>query len=292
MDFYSIADLKLKMNFFGNIIKKRSQKYILTEKISKPQISIETFKKDNLVIYGDILFQTSQKCVSIENNLRILSSIEDGKIIRQIISNEQMTDIQIFYSGLFRKYPQLTLDELELSDTSSVFSNALLEFSGFCIHSSGIMFQKKAFLFSGPSGTGKTTHTKLWQQHFGKDSVQIINDDRPAVRKAKDCFLAYGTPWSGTSPVNINVSAQLGAIIFLKQGITNRIRSLSVKEALKWLIYQATFSQRNPKKCEKAIALLENIINEVPLYELTCTISEQAVETVYKKLKEDHILCE
>ncbi|WP_139164333.1 hypothetical protein [Eubacterium maltosivorans] len=209
---------------------------------------------------------------------------------RQKIVENKGKNVEIRYAPTLDIYKDLTFDELENSDTCSAFSNSLLEYEGFCFHASAIVFKNTALLFSAPSGTGKSTHTRLWQQRFGKDAVQIINDDRPAIRRVSGRFMAYGTPWSGSSPLNVNTRAPLGAIIFLKQGKENRIRKLSNPEALKWLLYQAQYPRQNREKVVKLMDLLEDMLLKTAFYELTCSVSDEAVQTVYQQLRKDKIL--
>ena len=72
------------------------------------------------------------------------------------------------------------------------------------VHASAVEVDGKAYLFSADSGTGKLTHTKQWQNYFGKERALIINDDKPAIRKDKNGWAAYGTPFSGKTDENLN----------------------------------------------------------------------------------------
>jgi hypothetical protein len=183
-----------------------------------------------------------------------------------------------------KKYPHLTPDEWEYIQTGSSFACRLPDFQGFCLHSSAIAFRERAILFSGPSGTGKSTHTNLWQQYFGSDKVVIINDDKPALRCIRNTFFVYGTPWSGKSTLNTNIRVPLGAVVFLKQAKENRLRRLSNQEAVQLLIYQSMRPNNSKDRMEQLLILIDQLLRMTPIYQLECNISFDAVKAVYNEL--------
>lgn len=63
------------------------------------------------------------------------------------------------------------------------------------IHSSTIECEGRAVLFLGESGTGKSTHTRLWQEHI--PGARLLNDDSPIIRMYQGQATAFGSPWSG-----------------------------------------------------------------------------------------------
>ena len=93
-------------------------------------------------------------------------------------------------------------------------------------HSATVSFEGKGYMFLGKSGTGKSTHARLWLKHI--NGVELMNDDNPAVRiKPDGTTVVYGTPWSGKTPCYKNVSAPLGAIVLLSQAPYNKITRLN-----------------------------------------------------------------
>lgn len=115
--------------------------------------------------------------------------------------DEQKSDIQLSINEAFcrvkqQENPHLTLEQCEYIFAGSEFYRKLINLGGFMLHASAIVVDNKAYLFSAPSGTGKSTHTKLWQECFG-DKAIIINDDKPAIRIEEGKCFAYGTPFSG-----------------------------------------------------------------------------------------------
>ncbi|WP_088188776.1 hypothetical protein [Desulfosporosinus sp. FKA] len=178
-------------------------------------------------------------------------------------------------------HTHLSLNDCEYILTGFDFYRLLLDFNGFGLHSSAVALNNKAVLFSAPCGTGKSTHARLWQQQFGTDKALILNDDKPALRLIENTFYVYGTPWSGKSDLNLNQKVPLQAIVFLEQAKENHIRQLNSKEALKLLIYQSLRTDSDPDKMIKLLTLHDHLLNKIPIYQMGCTVSTDAVMLVY-----------
>ena len=131
----------------------------------------------------------------------------------------------------FENWPKLSANDAIYMESCAQFYYHLLYFNGMMLHASAIEYNDKAYLFSGPSGIGKSTHTRLWQSLYG-DAVQVFNDDKPALRRLDDGWYAYGTPWCGKDGINQNKNVTLGGICFLKRGECDKIRRLDKKEAM------------------------------------------------------------
>ncbi|MCQ2142574.1 MAG: phosphoenolpyruvate carboxykinase [Bacteroidales bacterium] len=99
------------------------------------------------------------------------------------------------------------------------FAQRILFYKGILMHSSVVVLDGKGYMFLGKSGTGKSTHSRLWINAFG---AELLNDDNPAVRQMADgTFKVFGTPWSGKTPCYRNASAPLEALVRLEQGKAN-----------------------------------------------------------------------
>lgn len=179
-----------------------------------------------------------------------------------------------------KKHPHLTFAECEYLAYGSVFYHKLIDNNGFLIHSSAVVYDGYAYLFSGPCGAGKSTHTALWVRHFGADKAFIINDDKPAIRYLDGRFLVFGTPFSGKTDTSRNTSAPLAAICFVEQGPDNHIRKLSTEEAVPRLIEQTTRSAAG-QRGDILFELLDKLLRTTDVFLLTCTISTQAVQIAY-----------
>lgn len=153
-------------------------------------------------------------------------------------------------------------------------------------HSAAVEVEGKAYLFTAPSGTGKTTHIGLWQKLHGT-KMRIINGDKPLVKIFDDKVVVYGTPWDGKERQSTNASAAVAGICILTRGNENKIRRLTSTEALGTLMSQ-TF---RPVEAENLKTMIENVVklsNSVPLWKLECNISEEAAWLSYKTMsKED-----
>lgn len=160
-------------------------------------------------------------------------------------------------------------------------------YNGLFFHSSAVMLDGGAYLFSAPSGTGKSTHTALWRKHFGK-RVQMINDDKPIIRKKGEDFYVYGTPWRGKSNIGENISAPLKAVFLLERDSKNYVEKVSAGKAFAKLL-EATLISRKQERMSKLLELYDEIFSLVPLYSLHCTISDEAVVTAYKAVIEQDL---
>lgn len=165
-----------------------------------------------------------------------------------------------------------------------VFRYYILHKDGVVIHSSTISWNGKGIMFTAPSGTGKSTQTKLWQNYFGKE-VTLLNDDTPAVTVIDNKPQVYGTPWCGSSGINNNGSAPIAAIVILEQEKHNSIKRLSTKEALDRLMPRTFLPYFDRDLMNKALNVLEKIVFNVPIYLLKCKPDNEAVEMAYKCVK-------
>lgn len=219
----------------------------------------------------------------------------EGKLLREqaykYLSDKSMAvDISInlcddFLMKRQGENPHLTIDECEYIWTGSEFYHKILDFNGFMLHASAVAMDSKAYLFSAKSGTGKSTHTRLWQEYFGEDRVFIINDDKPVLRDVNDRFYVYGTPWSGKSYKNLDIKVPLQSIIFIERAETNWINRIESKQAIKFILDQ-TLRPGEIEKMDKLLSLIKKLLKAVPVYKMGCNISEGAVSMAYGAVKE------
>ena len=160
----------------------------------------------------------------------------------------------------------------------------LLKHNGFYLHSSAVELGGRAYLFSGPSGMGKSTHTRLWQQIFG-DAAQVFNDDKPALRCLEGRWFAYGTPWCGKDGINQNKKVPLAAICFLKQAGENRIHRLSPQAALARIMGQTIHRLSSVENLDLMLSHLEKLVQMIPVYELENRPEPEAARLSYETMR-------
>lgn len=186
------------------------------------------------------------------------------------------------YEKALLRYPQLQdLDTAEYMTTGSLFAVQMLRFDGFQLHASAVMLDGKAYLFSAPSGTGKSTHTEKWCRLFG---AQIINDDKPTLRRTDGVWTVYGTPWSGKNDLSCPVGVPLGGIAFLKRGSVNKIGKISPMEAVPAILRECL--QFSHKGCaQRQLELVDLLLREAPIYRLACRNDDEAAMVSCEAMK-------
>ncbi len=164
---------------------------------------------------------------------------------------------------------------------------ALANANGIIFHSSAIMVDGNAYLFTAPSGTGKSTHAKLWRDMLG-DRAVMVNDDKPIIRYVDGDFYVYGTPWNGKHHLDTNCRAKIKAICNIYQAKENRIEKISAGEMLMVILNQ-TLRPTELDKMDKLLELIENLLRSVDLYRLGCDISKEAAELSYKTMSGEEL---
>lgn len=147
------------------------------------------------------------------------------------------------------------------------FFASLIGRGGFYLHSSSVEYEGRAYIFSAKSGTGKSTHTRLWKETFG-ESVQLFNDDKTPLRRINGVWYAYGAPWCGKDHINQNIKVPVGAICFLKQAPENRIRRLSAGEAIPRMLNQTLRRFTVESRLDQLLTSIDQFLKEIPVFEL------------------------
>lgn len=142
-------------------------------------------------------------------------------------------------------------------------------------HASAVVKGGKAYLFLGCSGTGKSTHSRLWLQHIPQ--VKPLNDDHPVVRiNAAGQAIAYGSPWSGKTPCYCNESAPVGGIVRIKQAPANQISRLLPAQAYASLLTSCSGMSWEQTLADGRNRTLQQLIATVPCWTLACLPDEAA----------------
>ena len=153
-----------------------------------------------------------------------------------------------------------------------------------CLHAACVRTDIGGILFSGPSGIGKSTQAELWCRH--RSALQI-NGDRPILSRSETGgWLAWGSPYAGSSRCHLNESCTVSAIVMLRQAKTCSLRRLSLPEAFRAVWSGLTVQRWDPAQADAASRLTMELIASVPVVELACTPDEAAVACLEQALKE------
>ena len=147
------------------------------------------------------------------------------------------------------------------------------------MHGAVVAVDGQAYLFTAKSGTGKTTHTRLWMQQFG-DRAVMVNGDKPLLHVTNTGVTVYGTPWDGKEHLSRNIACPLKAVCILSRSETNHIERISPKEALTMLCQQS-YRPAQPAALRKTLALVDLLSSNVPLYKLGCNMEPEAALVAY-----------
>ena len=202
------------------------------------------------------------------------------------ISDSTEAQMKIHLSDEFlekcrKENPHLTLDDCEYRWMGSEFYNNLPVFGGFMLHASAVVHNQKAYLFSAPSGTGKSTHTQLWLKHF--DDAYILNDDKPAIRVVGQDIYVYGTPWSGKNDCSRNERVSLGGIAVVRRAKENSIRKLDTEEAV-FVLLDQTARTISPIRIASRMDMIDKIVSTGKVYELSCNMDISAAMLSYETM--------
>ena len=154
----------------------------------------------------------------------------------------------------------------------------------FVFHGAAVEVNGKAYIFTAPPGTGKSTHVALLRRYFG-ESVSVINGDKPILKVEKDTVTVCACPWSGKEGWQTNIKAPLGGIILLTRSDKNNIKKIDPADYLEKLIPQV-FVPEDGERFLKTLELIDSMSKCVQFYLLECNISKEAAETSYKIMTE------
>lgn len=158
----------------------------------------------------------------------------------------------------------------------------LHRFDALLMHGAVIGYEEKAYAFLAPSGTGKSTHIRLWRKYLG-DDVYPVNGDKPILRRQDGVFTANGTPWAGKEGWQQNISRTLAGICLLTRGKENKIVRLEPSQALGTLMRQI-YLPKDPEGTLATMALVDELVKQVPIWLLSCNMTEEAAKTSFEAM--------
>ena len=164
-----------------------------------------------------------------------------------------------------------------------LFGVVLASHNAIAIHSSAIECEGRVVLFLGESGTGKSTHTRLWREHIA--GARLLNDDSPIVRFIDGKAIIYGSPWSGKTPCYKNLSYPIAAFCRLSQAPENIIKRLSTIAAIGAVLPSTPPQFAHDGMLQDSIcSTLGELLRRVPAYHLACLPDAEAAQLSYKTM--------
>ena len=141
----------------------------------------------------------------------------------------------------------------------------LAQRGGFLLHAASAICDGRACLFSGVSGAGKTTMTRL-----APPDVTLLTDEISYLRPNAEGYSAFGTPFAGElAKAGENCTAPVSALFFLEKGPENRVDELPSAEAVRRLMRNILFFAEDRGLVEKLLATACEFVARVPIRRLT-----------------------
>lgn len=183
------------------------------------------------------------------------------------------------------KIRKFTEPFLERATIQRKVADKLLSRNTLMLHGSTVAVDGRAYLFTAPCKTGKSTHTRLWREVFGQRAI-MVNDDMPFLQITSECVLAYGSPWSGKHGLATNICVPLQGICFLRRGKENVIHRIEPDRGIAALRRQM-HTPMDEDLLERAHSLVDKLAENVPLWEMYCNTEPDAARVSYLAMSGD-----
>lgn len=156
-----------------------------------------------------------------------------------------------------------------------LYAFATAELKTLEMHASVIVKDGYGQLFLGHSGTGKSTHARLWQEAY--PDAWLLNDDNPVVRVMSDGEVrVYGSPWSGKTPCYKQAFAPVRGIVKLSQAPHNEMTRLRLPEAYAYMLSSSSGLKIVPTMMDSLYNTVVRVITIIPVFGLKCLQDKDA----------------
>lgn len=200
---------------------------------------------------------------------------------KDIAYEREKTAKEYAYEG--KRAPNYSEGVLEETAVYRKIAEQMPLYDTFVFHGSVIAVDGAGYLFTAKSGTGKSTHTRLWREYFG-DKAVMINDDKPLLKIADIGVIAYGTPYNGKHRLGCNKSVPLKAICVLERSEENHIERVT-KSQVYTMLLQQVYRPQDPVQMAKTLKLVDKLAERVELYRLGCNMELEAAKVAYNGMK-------
>lgn len=232
-----------------------------------PQIPTE-YHRQGMTVYG-----------SKNGVYQIFHLDEKNEKTFAVVQFEQTGMVAMEYLPEYAKYFATSSDILNRIGIVKLFSY----YNRSILHASVVAYEERGILFVGPSGIGKSTQARLWEEVLGAD---IVNGDRAAVHK-ENVWTAWGIPYAGTSRIYKNESVPIDAIIILKQAGFNEIEKVTAAQAIVSIYPEVSLHHWERQFVEKQMQMLQELTRDVPVYRYQCVPDESAVRFLKEFLEKE-----
>lgn len=190
-------------------------------------------------------------------------------------------DCERVRQGLLRRGdPSASEAFVENNAIHALLAEALTAHNVLLMHGSALCMDGEGYLFTARSGTGKSTHARLWREAFGA-RVWMLNDDKPLVRVENGRATVYGSPWDGKHRLSRNACAPLKAIAALERAEENRVEPLPAAAAFETLRRRA-YTSRDPRTAASVLRLEEGLLRAASFYRLRCNMNAEAALVAWR----------
>ena len=157
------------------------------------------------------------------------------------------------------------------------------EYDTFLFHGSAVAVDGVCYIFTAKSGTGKSTHTRLWRTLLGERAV-MVNDDKPLIHVDDNGAVVFGTPYNGKHRLSTNIAVPLKAVCILERADENCIRSITKGEAYTMLLQQ-TYRPADSQALIKTLVLIDRMAEHTAFWRLGCNMDISSAELSYNTMK-------
>ena len=287
--------MNIKLNVANiNIIIENISSDMVPENFTPFVSDFEETKADILYRFSDVkqlsykagkqIIKNLRNEIYLNQNIYTKKSIiinEDGReyfYFTEFVKGEKEIKIYIPMDRISKKTFRLYFNNFLMFDYVIGWHNHIL------MHAAMVEYNNEVILFTGASGTGKSTQSDNWNKYM---KAKIVNGDRAVLDVSDSTIKTYGSPYAGSSGIYINKGYKVRAIVFLSQEKENKIRKLDKTEAYKALFPRFSIVRWDKKAAEYFLSAIMKVIDNVSVYHLGCRPDREAVELTYNEIYTD-----
>lgn len=270
---FSIAGLFLDIYAPIEALHENLVSFRVDKPIKKADLCISlAFQKPPVHPNGNILLR-NQQLILIENNTSYVVLFPEYEDIYEVhIEKNSLKAVVFCNNDINDSFREELFHTLRIPFLYAAALHHIL-----MIHSASICYKEKAFLFSASSGTGKSTHTNLWNKEY---KVPLINGDLNLIGLLDGKPTVFGTPWCGTSGIYDTKTYPLGGIVFLKQNSKDYVETLDEEEKRLSVLLRCISPTFHDAILDNHLQVIDKIAEQILICRLHCTPTKAAVEAI------------